>query len=205
MARHPSFSALAALWLAGLLFLPLAGCGSKPAEAPASYTHFAAEDRSFQCDQPAGWESTSAGGHGVASGVLFKKGPAKIDITADLQGSLMGDIARSSNNMLGGLAPGLAGKTRPPVETLHEMGKKELAESIKDYQEQPMQQIQGRMGDARMSEYTGGGGIFSPKVHGLRVTMLGGERRITVICQCPESDWQTLHPAFTRVIGSLSP
>ncbi len=179
----------------------LAGCGGEKLTAPTSYAQFKASDGAFQCDYPSGWESRSAAGQGVMSAGVFKKGGALIDVTADLQGSLMGDIARSTGNMMGGGD----GPTKSPVEKVHDLGRGEAAGNIKNYDEQPSKPLQTQMGEARLSEFTGGGGFLSSKVRGYRVTILGGERRIAILCKSPESDWATLQPAFQRVILSVRP
>jgi hypothetical protein len=201
--------------IVGLLSIAalLPGCGHERAAAPASYTAYTAPDKAFKCMAPAGWEASSSSSQAVMSGAVFHKGSAVIDITADLQGSLMGDIVRPPAMPTGDLPPGAAppGMERavkelqkPPVEKLHEMGRKEVAETMSHYEEQPMKTMQSGLGDARYSEFTAGGGVFSEKIHGYRVTILGGERRVTVICRCPESDWSTLQPAFAKVVGSLT-
>ena len=42
------------------------------------------------------------------------------------------------------------------------------------------------------------------KLHGYRVTVLGGERRFTILCRCPQRNWKILEPAFLRVIQSVA-
>lgn len=204
--------AVGALVLGALFFLQ----ASKPERtaAPTKYARFIAPDRSFVCEAPAGWDKKSAGAHGIMSGALFTNGKAKIDITSDLQGSLMGDIARAtsaqSEGMAGSLPPGMAlanlPQERAPVEQLHQAGKKPLAATMQNYAELPMQPLQSRLGEARFSEWTGDAGLMGGgKMRGYRVTILGGERRVTVLCQCAEPDWKTLKPAFARIIRGIGP
>jgi hypothetical protein len=179
------------------------GCASERVAAPAKYTKYEASDRAFSCSAPEGWESVSSASQGTRSGALFRKGGALIDVDADLQGSLMGDIARATGNIGAGLVPGMEGKRKPPVETVHEMKEKEVAESMSHYQEQPAKPFRSSAGEARVSEFTAGGGMFAEKVHGYRVTILGGERAITVIAKCPEADWPALQGVFGKVINSI--
>jgi hypothetical protein len=190
-----------------------------PVTAPKAFTAYTASDKAFACQAPQGWETVSSGSGGMNSGALFKNGDAKIDITADLAGSLVGDIAAASDRAAGGVdsagggislpgVPGMeVGKARkPPVEKLHDAGKKSLAEKYGNYEEQPMKSVQTSLAEGRFSEFTGGGGNpFSPKVHGYRVTMLPSDRRVTVIAVCRETDWNTLKPAFETTITSLAP
>lgn len=186
--------------------------------APKGFQPYVASDRSFTCDAPQGWETVSVDSHAVMGGVLFKKGPAKIDITSDLAGSLMGDIAisadRQAENMEGMLKemPGAAAlmpntPRKPPVEKLHEAEKKGMEKLYPGYEEQPMKvlQVPSGMGDARYSEFSVPGSLLSPAQHGYRVTILPTERRLTVLCLCPEKNWPELKPAFERVITSLKP
>ena len=75
---------------------------------------------------------------------------------------------------------------------------------MSQYQEQPAKPWRSGAGDARVSEFTAGGGMFAEKVHGYRVTILGSERSIEIICKCPETDWPTLQPVFAKVIASIN-
>ena len=81
------------------------------------------------------------------------------------------------------------------------MDKPQLADSLPGYQEGPMQKLESRVGDARISEWTADGG----KTHGYRVTMLGSQREMTVICIAPERNWAILQPAFQHMIASVVP
>ncbi|HEX5323475.1 MAG TPA: hypothetical protein VFW40_06795 [Capsulimonadaceae bacterium] len=175
----------------------------EPIPAPASYAKYTAMDNSFTCDQPQGWVTQSGASGGINSGVLFQRNSAKIDITTDLAGSLMGDITKAQNAQLGDMAPGMTGDLKSPVEKLHEQGAAGMKEKLSNYQELPYKKFDSGTGEACSSEYTGNGGLLVGKVHGYRVTMLSSERRVTIICQCPESSWEALKPTFRRVILSF--
>ncbi|MES4793104.1 MAG: hypothetical protein C4321_09090 [Chloroflexota bacterium] len=183
--------------------------------APTSFVAYNAPDNAFVCEAPAGWEHSSGAAHAVMSGVLFRKGNARIEITSDLMGSLMGDVARATAAPLENLspdqlatlqqtAPGLAVKPKPPVETLHSARREAVTKGLKAYHEQPMQSFSSPMGDACFSEWTADGGFFVGKLHGYRVTILGGERRASIVCQSSEANWPALKPAFEHTIGSLN-
>ena len=90
---------------------------------------------------------------------------------------------------------------KPAVAQLHERDKSQLADSLPGYQEGDMQPLQSRVGDARISEWTADGG----KMHGYRVTMLGNQREITVICLSPQRNWAIIQPAFQHIISSVVP
>ena len=77
----------------------------------------------------------------------------------------------------------------------------EASPSLPGYKEDPMQKLESRVGDARVSEWTADDG----KMHGYRVTMLGSQREVTVICISPERNWAVLKPAFQHMITSVVP
>lgn len=188
-------------FLAGATLLA-PGRNQKAFAAPKTYTKYTAVDKAFACDAPEGWEKSEAGGNGLRSGVMFKSGKAVIDIDADLQGSLMADVSRAQDAQLGG---GQMAPPKPPVEKLHMAHAEVMEEKYEDYQEQPMRDFPCTLGDARVSEFTGVSKKGMGKRHGLRATVLSGERRITVLCATREQDYKTLVPAFSRVMRSLAP
>ena len=168
------------------------GCAAQPATAPTSFTQFESKDKQVKFEYPEGWEVTASGGQGLLSHSVFKQGAAKIDVGCDLAGSLFAGPAgpRDPNQ-------------EPPVVRIHEMGLKTMKEDMSGYEEQPAQPIQAKVGEGRIAEFTAAGS-FGGKIRGYRATALTRDRRVTVICTCPEKDWETLKPAFTRVISSLS-
>lgn len=175
--------------------------------APAAFKRFASTDKTFVCESPVGWDKTTQMEHAVAGGALFTKGGARVRIGSDLMGSLMGDIAAAQNTSVSGLGAmvGVRAQPKPPVEAVHAMGQKRLAADFKNYQEMPAKPFNSQVGDARFSEFTADGGFLVGKVKGYRVTMLGTERRVTVVCQCPEANWPTLQKSFARIIQSVAP
>jgi hypothetical protein len=183
-------------------------------KAPTGYTPYVSADKTFACDSPNGWQRRESAGGGIMSGVVFTQGKAKIDINSDLQGSLMGDIARSSNSQIDGISgmlpPGMTANTpapRPPVEKLHMSTTNGLKNKFTDFKEGQMHEVPNMpLGDARVSEWTGDAGFMAGgKIHGYRMTILNNDRRTVVISYCPESSWAALKPAFQKVAGSLKP
>lgn len=70
----------------------------------------------------------------------------------------------------------------------------------------PMRVVNSALGEGRCSEWSGDAGVWGGgKMHGYRATLLSGERRVTIVCRCPESNWKILQPAFDKVLGSLAP
>jgi hypothetical protein len=172
----------------------VAGCGaSGPVSVPTGYTRFDSADKQFMCEAPNGWEINATGSKGVLSNSSFKSGSAKINIASDLAGSLMAGPGRPPDP-----------NVEPPVVAIHEMGKEKLTNEIPNAQEQPADKIQTILGEGRISEFTAPGS-FGGKIRGYRATVLSRDRRLTVICQCSESDWENLKGPFNKVIASLAP
>jgi hypothetical protein len=183
-------------------FLVAAGGCSSPVPAPTSFETYNAKDGSFQCEYPADWEA-DGGGKGYYW-AKFTKGTAEIAVDVQVSGSLMGDIAASGMSMA---LPGV--KLSPeemeaeaPVAKVHQIEKDQVAEQMGNYAEQPPQAVRPKLGDTRKSEFTAA--AFGGAIHGYRVTCLSRDKRIRVVCKCSESDWQTLQPAFDRIVESLA-
>lgn len=191
----------AALVLVALIFIVRA-LRPVTVAAPTTYKTYTAIDNTFSCDQPAGWTVHETGAmNGVLSTVTFEKAHVRVKVISDAIGSLMseGTPSTASTETLPGMPP--PPPPKPAVEKLHEMDKAQLADSLPDYKEGPMQKLESRVGDARVSEWTADGG----KQRGYRVTMLGNQREMTVICISPERNWAALQPAFRRMITSVVP
>lgn len=179
----------------GLMFIGLAGCGGGPVAAPASYAAHEHKDGGWACDYPDGWSAESGGKKN--SWGKFTKGSAQIKLATDLTGSLMGDMASL------GQKEGPATPEDYPVHKIHVADEAEIAKGYSDYKEQePVEFSSGIGGSARKSEFTAAGGFGGP-VHGYRATMLGRDKRYRVTCVCSESDWETLKPAFDKVLESF--
>ena len=182
------------LALAGVIF-GLSLLWPKKAVVPTSYKTYTAIDSSFLCDQPGGWSLHETGAtNGNLATAAFQSGAARVRVISDATGSVMADLASVGNSNLP------AAQQVPAVQKIHMMDEKQLAASLPDYDEGDAQPLQSASGEARVSEWTAGGGL-----RGYRVTMLGREREFTVICFCPESEWPVLKPVFQRIIGSVKP
>ncbi len=201
----------------GGAYVVMAARPERVTKAPAQFKSYTAKDQSFKCLQPEGWQVDGGALGGVRAAATFTQGGAKIRVSSDLEGSLMGDISKSPIDMGGLSVPGgpdmgAAAKelNRPPVEKVH-MADAEEVESImelngyREYADGQMQSFQSAAGDARFSEFTADGGMFGGKIKGMRATLLGGERRVRVVTYCLEEDWTTLKPAFQKVIVSVTP
>jgi len=195
---------MAAVVLVGLIFVLRA---LKPVivTAPTHYKTYTAIDNTFSCDQPDGWKMHETGAtNGNLATVTFEQSHVRVRVVSDATGSIMGDIATASNNSassetLPGMPP--PPPPKPAVEQLHERDVAQITSDLPGYKEGTMQKLDSRVGDARVSEWTADGG----KMHGYRVTMLGGDREFTVICLSPERNWSILQPAFQHIITSIVP
>jgi len=188
MIRQPKHM----LVVVGLLALTVAGCGASAA-APKSYKHYSAKDGAFACDYPEGWEA-NGGGQSLMYWARFESGSAKIKVEADSSGSMMATASRPNGD-----APG----AEPIVASLHEMRKRQVAEEYgSNYKENTAKKVESKLGEGRMAEFLADASLGG-SIHGYRATFLAHDHRLTVLCECPQSDWKTLKPAFLHVIQSM--
>ncbi|NLE39618.1 MAG: hypothetical protein GX621_16485 [Pirellulaceae bacterium] len=171
----------------------LAGC-VEPVSAPTSYGVYNCKAGTFRCEYPDGWEVKSASGR--QPWAKFTRGPATIHVGTSMLASMMAGPGL-------GVVPPELDESLTPVALRHDAEKEAFAEEWSDFQEQsPVTVKTQRLGDARKSEFTAAG-TFGGKIHGYRVTILGHDHRLRIVCTCPESDWTALQPAFDRIIESF--
>jgi hypothetical protein len=113
-----------------------------------AYETFSANDKSFRCDYPQGWKKETREAAAVISQAAFRQGGARIVVSADLAGSLMGDMLTAQQNMGGGLDMGDFGgegggsipdiSSMPGVDKLMAAvgGKKSVIEKLHDAEAQ---------------------------------------------------------------------
>ena len=118
-------------------------------------------------------------------------------LLAKVQGSLLGDIAGGSGMADEGVPEELTAEAE-----VHSFMLREVEEQFGNYEEKDAEVVKPRLGEGRKSEFTAST-TLGGKVRGYRVTILGHDKCITVIAQCPEKHWDTLKPAFNKVIESL--
>jgi hypothetical protein len=171
------------------------GCGGS-VPAPTAFEPYHSTDGRFSCDCPKGWEADGGGkADSPNSWAKFTNGNAQIKVTADFAGSLFGDMAKASG--------GLGGDSEAPVARVHPMGERHMKEDFSNYKEREPKVVQSKgIGEGRRSTFTADQ-TLGGKVYGYRATYLAGDRRITVVCSCPATNWKALKPAFERVIDSL--
>lgn len=179
-----------------------AGDGKADAAADAKLVSvsFSPKDGAFKLLHPPGWTpETGSRPDNTYSWARFTKGSGKIQVFADVQGSLMsGSDSHHGNDEEGSVGA--------PVHTAHMLYKKTASEEYSDYQESEPTLFKGsRLGEGRIAAFTAaGGGLFGGKIRGYRVTLLTSNRRISILCECPDKEFESYKPTFLALCRSLS-
>jgi predicted DNA-binding WGR domain protein len=176
-----------------------AGAVDKAADAKLASVEFSPKDSAFKLRHPPGWEAeTGSRPDNTYSWCRFTKGSAKIQVFADLAGSLMSgsDVARDVEE----------GSVAAPVHGAHTRYKKTASEEYSDYKESEPTLFKGSaLGEGRVSTFTAsGGGLFGSKLRGFRVTLLTSDRRVSILCSCPEAEFEKLKPTFLALCRSVA-
>jgi hypothetical protein len=174
--------------------------GGDPAQdAQLASVQFSPKDGAFKIKHPAGWEvETGSRPDNTYSWARFTKGGAKIQVYADVVGSLM------TGSPIGQQYP--EGSELAPVHRAHELYKRTISEEYAEYNESAPTVFKGsQLGEGRIAAFTAKeSGLFGGEVSGYRVTLLTNDRRITVMCQCPGRDLEKMKPTFFAVCRSVS-
>ncbi|MFO1096589.1 MAG: hypothetical protein U0992_25265 [Planctomycetaceae bacterium] len=169
---------------------------------PLTYSEHAHKEGNFKFDYPNGWEVASGGGTGgVPPWGTFSKDDVSVDIRADLKGASIADIANAAaNQSTEELPPELS-----PVAKVHQF-QHDVKYKIEydDFEETPGGFYDVPFGRGWLSEFTASEGAFGGKIHGYRLTLLGGMHQFNVICKCQEKNWRKNEPMFERVLKSIS-
>jgi hypothetical protein len=179
---------------------PVAAAAAPATDPALIAVKFSPKDGAFEVSHPAGWkEETGSRPDNTYSWARFTKGSAKVQVFADVAGSLM-----SGADFRGD--PEDEGSSSAPVHTAHELFAEKAAEEFGDYRESEPTLFKGsRLGEGRIAAFTAsGGGLFGGKLRGYRVTHLTNNRRVSILCSCPEGDFEKLQPTFLAVCRSLS-
>ena len=162
----------------------------------------------YTCKVPSNWEDVNHLKADVSGLGRFSSERGEIVIDTDMIGSLMADMSRAVSAASSGvpMPPGLnLPAPKPVIEDAHDMDKKKGETEFKNYHEDEGRTWTGPFGEERFSEFTGEKGMIAGDMHGYRATMLTRDKRVTIWCWCPESDWTTLKSVFGDVINSVSP
>jgi len=171
-----------------LIWVGFSLAGGTPAKAVTAWENISTDEMGFGFDYPAGWGAKSYGKSPNRVIEVKSVSTAKITVNENLSGSLVGDIAGA------GIAGQQVDDSRLPVSRVHEMRKPKEPAS---YKEEPAVTVMTKFGKGRMSAYTDG------SRRGYRATVLLNQTALDIFCDCRVSDWDTLRPAFERVIQSM--
>jgi hypothetical protein len=139
-----------------------------------------------------------------------------MNIKADLAGSLMADIAKSTGNVgenfagLAGSVPG-AGEApkeerkKSPLEVMHEGESEVYAKAYPNYQEGITTHFKIRMMEALMTDFTYEKSSMWGRrpMMGTRITALPSDRRLSIVYQYPKELSEQVGPIFKKIVASL--
>jgi hypothetical protein len=159
---------------------------------------FSPKDGAFKLRYPPGWETeTGSRPDNTYSWATFTHESAKIQVLADIQGSLISGPSNADHE---------EGSELSPVHTAHATYEKTAAKEYSDYKESQPTLFKGsRLGEGRIAAFSAStGGLLGSKVQGYRVTLLTNDRRISVLCECPPGDFAKFKPTFLALCRSIS-
>ena len=181
------------------LAAPEIGTADPEADARLASVELAPKDGAFKLRYPQGWVPDSGSRpDNTWSWVKVTKDSALLQVYADMKGSVM-----SGSDSAGQFEEG---SELAPVHRAHEFYKKTAAEELADYAESKPALFKGStLGEGRISVFTAsGGGLFGSKLRGYHVTLLTKDRRVSILCHCPEKEFAKFKPAFLAVCRSVS-
>jgi hypothetical protein len=162
---------------------------------------YSPKDNAFKVRYPEGWQPDTGGRpDNTYSWVSFTHDSAKIDVRADIKGSLMSGSDAASG------AQFEEGSEMAPVHRAHELYAKEAADDFSDFKESIPEVLKGSaLGEGRISQFNATeSGLLGSKLWGYHATLLTKDRRVTVLCRCPGKEFSKLKATFLAVCRSLS-
>ncbi len=175
-----------------------AGGGDPAADAGLLSANFSPADNAFRLRYPAGWATeTGSRPDNMYSWVRLTKGSAKVQVFADIAGSLTSGPNNGNYE---------EGSELAPVHGAHERYKKNAAELYSDYQESEPALFKGSgLGEGRVATFTASGGrMFGGKIRGIRATLLTNDRRVSILCESPGKEFDGDKATFLAICRSLS-
>ncbi len=175
-----------------------AGPADKAADERLASVQFSPKDGAFKLRHPAGWTpETGSRPDNTYSWARFTKDSAKIQVYADIAGSLMAGASNVQHEK---------GSSLAPVHGAHVNYQKTVSKEYSDFKESEPTLFEGAgLGEGRIATYTASaGGLFGGKIRGYRVTLLSNDRRVTLLCECPEGEFEKYKPTFLAVCRSAS-
>ena len=185
---------------------------------PTEMKRYTTGDKSLSVLHPGNWKGLATSAHAIETELTFE--PARnirIVFSADLQGSLMADMAKTP--ALPGMGEGTSEGTGLPgveeikvkqksvVEVFHETQGKLLKTEYKEksYKESKATPVQIAGKEAFFSEfsYEEPGVLGRTEMIGKRYTSLSGDRHLSIIYQCPQTSKDKIVPTFEKMVESL--
>jgi hypothetical protein len=184
------------------LISALAGCG-EPLTTPKAFKKFNAKDGTFAVEYPDTWKAEGGGGQGI-QWAEFSKGSALVTINTNISGSVIADIAGSTNPGLDGDAidPKEAEKLAPAAAA-HNWIKQDPTrfEKFKKYEEQEPTKITPPIGEGRKSLFTATSG--GRKLKGYRITIPTNDKALIIFAYAPEKDWSKVQGAYDSMFDKM--
>ena len=191
----------------GLVMLGTLGGCAEAVKTPTSFKKWNAKDGLFACEYPEGWKADGGGNHGV-QWAEFKKGPCVISIDSNVSGSVVADIAESTNPGFGGeeggeIDPKIAEQNAPAAKAHDYIKNSEPTrfEKFKNYKEEEPVKITPPVGEGRKSLFTATTG--GRKVKGYRITIPTNKKAIIVFAYAPEKDFTKVQGAYDQIFDKM--
>jgi hypothetical protein len=202
----------AGIGLVALLLIALLAQNVFPAKvtAPTLSTTWTAKNKSFSISQPDGWAVKTNynvpgddSGPSDVDGVLFVSGTASVDVTSDSATKSKAAQLLTSNG------PGTDALANPDAQLdfFDDHEKSLVSGRYRNYQEGSVYKFSDDgFGDGIGHTFTADGhawSLFGGPVKGYRVSLMGGDFTVSIVCECRASDWDTLKNSFQSIISSV--
>ena len=180
---------------------------------PAGMKTFEAKDNSFRVSYPAEWRKLVSNQNGTGTQARFQRDAhAEVVVTCDLVGSIMLDFSRNGNPSgvalpgMEGVSGGAGAAQKTPLQAAHEAGATHLVGELPRYAEQPPTASKIGGNDALTSAFTAQtADMFNAReVVGKRITILAGNRPVTVDAYCPKNDDNEFFSTVDAMLKTLS-
>jgi hypothetical protein len=181
-----------------------AGC-TESVTAPTAYKKWNAKDGTFAVEYPDGWNAEGGGNMGI-QWAEFKKGSSVISIDTNVSGSVVADIASSTDPGSigeGGAIDSKIAEKNAPAAKAHDFIKLDANrfEKFKNYKEEEPTVITPPLGEGRKSLFTASTG--GRKIKGYRITIPARDKAIIVFAYGPEKDWGKLQGAYDKIFNGI--
>ena len=197
---------------------------SQGAVKTADMTTYVAADKSFSIGYPHTWGASAStlNGTGVRAH-LRQSEQAEVIVTCDLAGSILADMSRTGSNLAASLPgmsgsgsssgaelslPGLSGMDaaqQTPLQAAHNFGAGYIKSKFAHYEEQPPEKSELAGGEALTSAFTAHtSSLLNPEeIVGRRVTVLSGNRPVTIDAYCPKDEAKAFFVTFENMLQTL--